>query len=400
MSSDTLPGKASKGCASVENIQGRLRLHLPRELYGGKNKYLTMGLPDTPTNRAIAEHKAQQINLDIASGVFDPTNLEKYRPERSLKVVEPVKRKSLSLLETWDKYIDFKKPSVSPSYLANQLQATRNHLNKLPTYGESDAVAVRDWAVANLTADSAKRFITQLCACCNWAVKSKLIDTNPFASMASEIKLPRAEKLDTEDADINPFTAEERDRIIEAFRTNKFCHGCTSKDNKHSHYTAYVRFLFYTGCRPSEAIGLRWKNIDFERSVILFDEAAVQSGKGVARKKGLKTQASRRFKINGQLREILLSVKPKKFSPDDLVFPAPEGGFIIQGNFRGRVWKKVLQGLGIEYRVPYQTRHTFITLCLDKGIDAKDVAKWVGNSPEVIYKHYAGNRRDLQVPEI
>ncbi|NJM60521.1 MAG: DUF3596 domain-containing protein, partial [Oscillatoriales cyanobacterium RU_3_3] len=154
MSSDTLSGKASKGCASVENIQGRLRLHLPRELYGGKNKYLTMGLPDTPTNRAIAELRAQQINLDIASGIFDPTSLEKYRPERNLKVVEkvaePLKRKSLNLLQVWDKYIDFKKASVSPSYLANQLQATRNHLNKLPAYSESDAVAVRDWAVTNL----------------------------------------------------------------------------------------------------------------------------------------------------------------------------------------------------------------------------------------------------------
>lgn len=29
-----------------------------------------------------------------------------------------------------------------------------------------------------------------------------------------------------------------------------------------------------------------------------------------------------------------------------------------------------------------------------------DVARWVGNSPEVIYKHYAGNKRDLQVPEL
>jgi hypothetical protein len=28
------------------------------------------------------------------------------------------------------------------------------------------------------------------------------------------------------------------------------------------------------------------------------------------------------------------------------------------------------------------------------------VAKWVGNSPEVIYRHYAGKKRDLQVPEL
>ena len=36
---------------------------------------------------------------------------------------------------------------------------------------------------------------------------------------------------------------------------------------------------------------------------------------------------------------------------------------------------------------------------LDAGIEVKDVAKWIGNTPETIYKHYAGNKRDLQVPE-
>jgi integrase len=63
------------------------------------------------------------------------------------------------------------------------------------------------------------------------------------------------------------------------------------------------------------------------------------------------------------------------------------------------MWKPVLNQLGIEYRKPYQTRHTFITLALDNGLDAKDVARLVGNSPEVIYKHYAGKKRNLEVPE-
>ena len=66
----------------------------------------------------------------------------------------------------------------------------------------------------------------------------------------------------------------------------------------------------------------------------------------------------------------------------------------------GIVTQLVREGNVSEYRKPYQTRHTFITLCLEADIDAKDVAKWVGNSPEIIYRHYAGNKRDLQVPEL
>ncbi|MFN6452409.1 MAG: hypothetical protein RM022_009295 [Nostoc sp. EfeVER01] len=62
----------------------------------------------------------------------------------------------------------------------------------------------------------------------------------------------------------------------------------------------------------------------------------------------------------------------------------------------GIVIQLVKQGVVSEYRKPYQCRHTFITLCLEADIDAKDVGRWVGNSPEIIYKHYAGNKRNLQ----
>jgi integrase len=311
---------------------------------------------------------------------------------------QPVINKASNLLEVWDKYIDFKRPSVTPSYLAHQLQQTRNHLKKLSDLSELDAVGIRDWAMREMTLDSAKRFITQLSACCEWAKNSNLIEVNPFAGMASQIKLPRSQKVNGDE--IEPFTAAERDLIISAFRTNQFCHPFTSSNHYHSNYTAYVQFLFYTGCRPSEAIGLQWKDIDLDKQTVFFQGAVVQSLQGLVRKKGLKTQAFRRFKINDQLREILESIKPLTCNADSLVFPGPEGGFIVQNNFGRRVWKKVLEGLAISYRVPYQTRHTFITLCLDKGIDAKDVVRWVGNSPEIIYKHYAGRRRDLQVPEI
>jgi integrase len=75
-------------------------------------------------------------------------------------------------------------------------------------------------------------------------------------------------------------------------------------------------------------------------------------------------------------------------------------------NLSNRGWKVVLSQLEtIEYRNLYQTRHTFITAVLETPItmpdgttrllDAKDVAKLVGNSPETIYRHYAGASRPL-----
>jgi integrase len=54
-----------KGSVGVESFQGRLRLRLPRQLFDGKQKYLTLGLPDTQVNRKAAEAKAKLIEADI-----------------------------------------------------------------------------------------------------------------------------------------------------------------------------------------------------------------------------------------------------------------------------------------------------------------------------------------------
>src|SRR5262249_30084436 len=53
-----------------------------------------------------------------------------------------------------------------------------------------------------------------------------------------------------ESSEIDPFTDEERDRIVEWFLQNR------------PHYHAFVHFRFWTGTRPSEAIGLRWGEVD------------------------------------------------------------------------------------------------------------------------------------------
>jgi integrase len=217
-------------------------------------------------------------------------------------------------------------------------------------------------------------------------MKSGLIEQNPFKDMAAEIRLPKGKKDDT---DINPFSAQERDAIVQAFESNP----------KYRFYTALVKFLFSTGCRPSEAVGLRWKHVSSDFQFIQFEEAVTVSLKGLARKEGLKTQERRRFPCNQSLKTLLKSIKPLGAQPDDLVFPSPKGKYVDFHNFRNRGWLKTLDLLKIDYRKPYQTRHTFITLALEAGMDVKDVAKLVGNSPEVIYRHYAGTKRDLSVPE-
>ncbi|MBD2596535.1 DUF3596 domain-containing protein [Nostoc spongiaeforme FACHB-130] len=389
--------KASKGTVQVLSSNDRLQL---RFRFAGKRHYLSIGLPDNAVNRKAAEAKARQIELDIVSGNFDPT-LAKYKPQAALSTVVVNETKSVSskpsLAELWEKFIEYKRPQCSPNTMKLSYGVFSNHVKKLPTHDLDKACEIRDHILNTIPLYSGKRFITRLAACCEWAIESGMLTENPFREMAQKINVPKSSKSKEID-EINPFSLQERDAIINAIETNRFCPRASAF--KHSHYAPFVRFLFLTGCRPSEAIALQWKHISQDCRQINFEQAIIKTESGKQIRQGLKTQERRKFPCNDLLHQLLEFSKPEIHNPESFVFPSPKDKVIDIDNFRERIWKTVIHGLGIEYRKLYQTRHTFITHALETGkLDAKDVARLVGNSPEIIYQHYAGNKRELFVPE-
>ena len=346
---------------------------------------------------------ATTILTDIEAGIFDKT-LFKYKSQSSDSLQQQIERtrKQLSeirqhekpkidLKDLWNKYVEYKKPSLSPSTLEIDFKRRiGNTLNLLPTTNIHDAVLIRDWLVAHKPSTQVKKILTQFNACCDWATDSKLIEANPFLGMVSKIKSPKK----TEEDDINPFSAEERERIIQAFVNSRY----------YSHYSYLIRFLFLSGCRPSEALALTWSDIN--HNSLTFSKSYVEGNKN----KRLKTQKKRTIMLNGQVkkviaeaREYLSNLKEKKAfnNKHNLVFPSPEGNYIDWHNFSNRAWKKVLKSLSdIEYRNPYQTRHTFITLAIKANVSYTDIGKHCGNSPKVILDRYAGITRDFVMPEI
>lgn len=385
--------KLAKGTVGIESFQGRLRLRLPRQIFAGKQKYLSLGLAETPENYKVAELRARQIELDIISNNFDVT-LAKYSPNPIKLSEKPVKNKAvLSLTELWEMYTEYRKPQIAETTLRIQYAAVHSHITKLPTKSLQDAVKIRDFLISNLSKDAARRTLTQISACCEWGVDSALIDGNPFRGMAKKIKVVKDDLHS-----IDPFTPEERDVIIAAFEAHP----------TQSFYAPFVKFLFATGCRTGEAIGLRWKHISPDCKTITFCESVSTQLKI---HKDCKTHKSRLFPCNTSLQALLLGIKPKACDPESLVFPSKRGKEISSKSFLENAWKGrsdrefgIVMQLATEgkirrYRTQYNTRHTFISLCLESGVSVVQVAKWVGNSPEIIMKHYAGIIKQIEVPE-
>lgn len=393
--------KKVKGNVGIEEYRDKLRLRLPRTITeGGKQVYLSTGLDANEVNKKRVASVANWIEEEIITGQLDPTldryreKLETYR-QPQLTIVKP-KEPQTSLDELWDRYCEFMKPQLaSTTYIKDYARKYKNHIKALPTKDLTQAIAIRDHLLTQLTPNAAKRVITYISACCKWAVGSGLIKDNPFTGMSEEIKLPKHDS----DA-IDPFSRMEMNIIIKAFEETR------------PHYAPFVKFLFWTGCRTGEAIALQWKHISSDCTQITFSES-YDSALGI--RKGTKTGKSRRFPCNSQVRQLLLAIRPANPNPDDPVFTSPTGGTINNTRFSNQVWrggkmgkkqyKGVIQQLITEgkidrYRCPYNTRHTFITLMLAEGLTVSTVAKLVGNSPEIILKHYAGNTVPLELPSI
>ncbi|WAS04824.1 DUF3596 domain-containing protein [Gloeomargaritales cyanobacterium VI4D9] len=366
-------GKSPKGTVSLVNSNGRLQA---RFRWQGKRYYLSLGVTDTPKNRKLVAGRVAQIQRDLDYGEFTG-DLSKYQPQAVGVAVTP---KIPSLMELWTRFVDYKRPQLAVSTIHKIYGRYGELLRRCPYQELEKSTEIREWALNTQPPITAKRLLQHLGACCKWAVQSKLIPSNPFQGMAANITIPKSERGGDE---IDPFSPDERAAIIAGFESSQY----------YRPYAPLVRFLFLTGCRPGEALGLEWGHITDE--FIHFQQTSVNGLRGEL-KQGLKTQSSRKFPINRQLQELLDNI-PRV---NKLVFPSPTGRIIDWTNFRARAWVTVLKSVGVRYRKVYQARHTFITEALRRGLSVQDVAKLVGNSPQVIYAHYAGASRELVVPEL
>ncbi|HIK04968.1 MAG TPA: DUF3596 domain-containing protein [Trichormus sp. M33_DOE_039] len=394
MYSKTPKGKVPKGNVSILSSNGRLQLRLR---YGGERLYLSLGLPDNKISRKAAEVQKNQIELDIVSGNFDST-LAKYKPQSALRIAKPdITPKVIpKITELWESYRNYKSSSLKETTKAYHNSFTKlfQRLGDIPLL---DALKVKAELEKLTTVSQTKRALTQLNAACNWAVKHKLIDSNPYMGMANEMPKYRYQL----EPKPNAFTEEEREKIIAAFeqhRGNWNGRGYTGINYRH--YASFVEFLFLTGCRPSEAIGLQWKHIREDCGCIRFEESVTTSGNGIpTRVQGSKNNRKRQFPCSERLRKLLISIKPENLDFDALVFPSPKGKVINYNNFCNNAWDRIVDPIKPD-TTPYSCRDTFITLQIMKGVSESVIAKWCDTSVSMIEKHYADHLKMLNLRPI
>jgi integrase len=290
------------------------------------------------------------------------------------------------LRRLWSKYTKFRSGQLAISTVKRDYRRIEQRLQRLqkeaPTAG--NAIAIRDWLLERYSNETTRRTLVQLNACCKWAMESDLITRNPFVGVASQLRQPRrSEKAWA------AFTRQERDIIIQEF------------DVQYPWAGPWVKFLFWTGCRPEEAAALRWEHVSIDCREILITEALPVDMKEAQATKNYKIT---RFPCNARLQRLIREQRPQAFESAAYVLPSRKGGRFDYHNFQSRYWKPLVKALHDEGRIAfylseYHCRHTFITEGLREGISVQDMAYLCRVSTTVLYKHYLDRTRSITIPE-
>lgn len=337
-----------------------------------------------------AKNILRRMEFDWEQGQFD-TTLQSYKLKNRVqasKAVSPTKQGGKSnpeLLSLWDRWIQ--SLNLSTRILNDHYHCCRVMIARANPKWDDSSWFVQSGLSAS-TWNTRRRFIK---SCVAWALSEGLVEgKNPWVCL----KARRADRTGA-----NPLNKAEIQLIIQAFESNQFC--SIYSPCKHSFYTPYLKFLLLTAARPGEVIALQWKHIDFENDLIEISEAMgrdLELSPYTTRKvrKETKTGEIRYLPLSPAIKELLLAHRPIDATPQSLVFTGARGKCVLDIRAFREVWKKVLDGLGMEYRKPYQTRHTALShIAKNHGLLA--AAKVAGHkSLDMVSRHYARYTGDLK----
>jgi integrase len=149
-------------------------------------------------------------------------------------------------------------------------------------------------------------------------------------------------------------------------------------------YWLIIETIGYGGTRPGEAMGLPWKNVDFQRGGILITQDADEGRIDLP-----KTTASFRFipMPSHYMRRLCYWRELCRPSQHDLVFPSEKSGNVdFLSNFNARGWKPVLRAAGLANEQgaslypPKSLRHYRASVEINNGANPKEVMTLMGHS--------------------
>lgn len=368
VSARKIPGqKQKKGGFSVITRNGYLYISLPTTLGYKRGSMVSLDIEDTSENRVHALSISQTMYDDVRNGKFvDDINQYLRREGKGKKVRVNSNLIGMTIQDAWVLYLEKMKPVrkvTTIKYLENTLKPHLVQFGSIPIF---DAQKVYNTISTVSTPKNRVRVLRIL---------SRVLATiSPLPSVQDN---PYDEVIELATGLIpKEICGNEAKAITE----DQFNLVCDEMSVKHPQYANFIKFIYLTGCRPSEAVGLRWDSIE-EHHVILGHSLTKYEGKW-EQIQGSKNNRLRKFPITEPLRN-LLNELPKMDNEYNLVFLSPKGKPITLSNFYNYILKPLNPGFTL-----YNLRDTFITRQVDEGIPLAVIGRWCDNTERVIQAKY------------
>lgn len=154
-------------------------------------------------------------------------------------------------------------------------------------------------------------------------------------------------------------------------------------------------FAIATGMRPSEVLGLKWKDVDLDKGTVFVRQALTRKPGGrhltAPKTKGSKRRIPIPAGLVAQLREHRAEQDAERtragdrYDDQDFVFAGPTGKPVSERTLAQRHFKPALEAAGLPQTIRfYDLRHTCATMLLAANINAKVVAERLGHSTIVL----------------
>ncbi|PLS87636.1 MAG: site-specific integrase [Actinobacteria bacterium] len=282
---------------------------------------------------------------------------------------------SLTVGEYLDRWLsDCVKGTVRESTFERYGYVVRPHIK--PTLGQIKLKSlttahVRGFYREKLDAGLSPATVHKMHVVLHKALDQAVADGMISRNVTDALKLPRIDR-----EEINPLTAEEANRLIEAARGDRL--------------EALYVLAVHSGLRQGELLALRWEDLDLEARTLRVRRTLTWAG-GKHSLTEPKTKKSRRTVrlTTGAVAALRDHLKRQLSEMDrlgslyqngNLVFANEIGGIVNPSNLRNRSFAKLLERAGLNGVRFHDLRHTCATLLLSKNVNPKIVSEMLGHA--------------------
>ncbi len=237
---------------------------------------------------------------------------------------------------------------------------------------------VRDLQRRGLAASSIRRYLSPLGPIFKLAIRRGIVPTSPLA-LLSDDERPSGGGV----RDHYVWSPEEIARLVTAAEE------LGRRREAQYDYAPLIRLLVSCGLRVSEALALRWCDVDLLDATIRVRHSWAREGKLTPPK----TKAGRRVvPLAPGLVDMLLTVKPEQASDEHFVFSTTGRRPVSYHNFRERGFTPALERAGLAEKgiTIHGLRSAAVSLYAARGLSMVETATVMGQSdPGVTWRHYA-----------